>query len=492
MASFSSWQLDLDRGQQMKKNKQLIIISLLLIAGFIFTSLISYFVSRAALRSQITLNQLPLTSDNIYSEIQRDLLSPIFISSLMATDTFLRDWALRGEKETSQITRYLSEIKQKYNTFTSFFVSERTKIYYHADGILKKVSPKEARDVWYFRVRAMAPDYEINVDPDMANKDTMTIFINYRVYDYQKKFIGVTGVGLTVSAVKQLIEAYQERYGRTIYFIDRQGNVQLHGANFPRKATSIWQMDGLSALAAEILSNKKNIYLFKSAGKTTHLNTRYIPEFGWYLLVEQTEEKAVRRISQALIINLLISFIVTIVVVLLTKITLTVYQKKLEKMATEDKLTGAYNRHTFDIIYEQALKEARRKQKTFSLILFDIDDFKRVNDKFGHLAGDAVLKNIVALTLAGIRESDMLCRWGGEEFLILLKECDLTNALGMAEKVRQSIKDAPTLYKEEEIPATVSIGVAEYHPEDDEDSLLGRVDNALFRAKAQGKDRVEK
>jgi len=476
--------------QRMKKNNQLTIISLLLIVGFMLTSLISYFVSRAELRSQITLNQLPLTSDNIYSEIQRDLLSPIFISSLMATDTFLRDWVIQGEKETGQISRYLKEIKIRYSTFTSFFVSERTRIYYHADGILKKVSPNESRDVWYFRVRDMAPDYEINVDPDMANKDTMTIFINYRVHDYNKKFIGVAGVGLTVSAVKQLIETYQERYGRTIYFIDKQGKVQLHGANFSR-ATSIRRMDGLSTLADEIVANKKNTYIFKNARETTHLNTRYIPEFGWYLLVEQTEEKAIRQIAQALMINLLICALITFVVVLLTKVTITVYQKKLEKMASEDKLTGAYNRHTFDIIYDQTLKEARRKQTPFSVILFDIDDFKRVNDKFGHLAGDVVLKNIVTLTLAIIRESDMLCRWGGEEFLILLKECDLTNASGMAEKVRQSIKDRPTLYKGEEIPATISISVAQYNPTDNDDSLLSRVDNALFLAKAKGKDRVE-
>ena len=264
-----------------------------------------------------------------------------------------------------------------------------------------------------------------------------------------------------------------------------------NGANFSRTATSIRQMDGLSTIADEILANKKNMYIFKNSGKTTHLNTRYIPEFEWYLLVEQTEEKAIRQIIQALMINLMICAIITFVVVLLTKITITAYQNKLEKMASEDKLTGAYNRHAFDIIYDQTLKEARRKQMTFSVILFDIDDFKHVNDMFGHLAGDVVLKNIVTLTLANIRESDMLCRWGGEEFLILLKECDLTNALGMAEKVRQCIKDAPTFYKGEEIPATVSIGVAQYHPTDDEDSLLSRVDNSLFIAKANGKDRVE-
>jgi diguanylate cyclase (GGDEF)-like protein len=183
--------------------------------------------------------------------------------------------------------------------------------------------------------------------------------------------------------------------------------------------------------------------------------------------------------------------VITIVVVFLTNLTIKIYQNKLEKMATEDKLTGAYNRHTFDIIYNQTLKEAHRNKTVFSVILFDIDDFKSLNDRFGHLAGDAVLKNIVKVTLDNTRDSDMLCRWGGEEFLILLKECDEPNALGMAEKIRNAIKSTPTLYKGEAIPATVSIGVAQYHSADDEDGLLCRVDNALFRAKEKGKDRSE-
>jgi diguanylate cyclase (GGDEF)-like protein len=137
-------------------------------------------------------------------------------------------------------------------------------------------------------------------------------------------------------------------------------------------------------------------------------------------------------------------------------------------------------------------RKKRRTAKTvFPIILFDIDDFKSLNDKFGHLAGDAVLKNIVKVTLDNTRDSDMLCRSGGEEFLILLKERDKHNALGMTEKVRNSIKSRPTLYKGEAIPATVSIGVAQYDPTDDEDSILGRVDNALFRAKEKGKDRSE-
>ena len=196
-------------------------IAALLAVGFLLTSFTSFFVSRATPPTEISSNELPLTSDNIYSEIQRDLLRPIFISSFMAQDTFLRNWLLQGEGDMGQITQYLREIQQRYQTFTSFLVSEKSRNYYHRDGILKQVRPDEERDRWYFRVREMQPDYEINIDPDQANKDTMTIFINHRVLDYQGRLLGVTGVGLSVGAVKEIIDLYQRKYKRTIYFFDR-------------------------------------------------------------------------------------------------------------------------------------------------------------------------------------------------------------------------------------------------------------------------------
>ena len=167
------------------KAKLIVAISLLICAGFLATSLVSYFVSRDAIRESITSTELPLTSDNVYSEIQKDLIRPILISSMMARDTFLRDWALGGETEVDQVTRYLNEIMAQYGTVSSFFVSESTGRYYSIKGILKTVAKDEPRDSWYYRVRDMKDPYEINVDPDLANRDTLTIFINYRVFDYQ-------------------------------------------------------------------------------------------------------------------------------------------------------------------------------------------------------------------------------------------------------------------------------------------------------------------
>src|SRR4051812_15750307 len=147
------------------------LVSILLITGFLATSLASYFVSKASVREGIE-SGLPLTADNIYSEIQKDLLRPIFIASMMAHDTFLRDWVIAGEKEAGSVAKYLAEIKTKYDTVSSFYVSDRTRNYYFPDGVLKHISADDWRDVWYFRVRDMAEPYEINVDPDFANRDT--------------------------------------------------------------------------------------------------------------------------------------------------------------------------------------------------------------------------------------------------------------------------------------------------------------------------------
>jgi hypothetical protein len=314
------------------KSNLMYVLSILLITGFLATSLTSYFVSRASLRVEISEHELPLTSDNIYSEIQQDLLRPVFVSSLMATDTFLRDWVIDGERDPQQITRYLNEIQLKYNTFTSFFVSEKTRTYYHAFGILKKVSPDSARDHWYFRVRELPQEYEINVDTDMANKDAMTIFINYRVFDYENNYIGATGVGLTVSAVKELIEVYQQKYNRTVYFIDRTGAIQLAGARFYQQNQNISKFEYFREFQERLGTKSEQAFTYQKDGQTIHTSIRYIGEFGWYLVVEQSEKEAVRGIFLTLVLNLVFCLLITLVVLLMVNWSVNAYQKRIETL----------------------------------------------------------------------------------------------------------------------------------------------------------------
>ncbi|MCW8944140.1 MAG: diguanylate cyclase [Sedimenticola sp.] len=471
----------------------MILISSLLVAGFLLTSLASYFISVASLRDHVTNNELPLTSDNIYTEIQRDLLKPIFISSLMASDTFLRDWVIRGEQEQTEVTRYLKEIMEKYNAFTAFFVSEKSRNYYHADGLLKQVDPKEQRDAWYFRVRELPSDYEINVDFDMANNDAMTVFVNYRVYDYDGKFIGVTGVGLAVDAVEKLINHYQDTYDRNILFVDQQGGIRLSSAGLGDSQSYLKELErhaDTGQLLKEISAADIGSFEYRSSDRTVMFNTRYIKEFGWYLLVVQSEVEGTGELFNTLLINLAACALITLIVLVIINYTISSYQQDIERMATTDKLTGLYNRQALDILFKQLILNQKRHPTKMAAMLFDIDHFKRVNDQYGHLAGDAVLEQIARLTVSRLRETDITCRWGGEEFLVLLKDCDSSVARNMAEELRLSVLNNPTEYQEKKIEATISVGVAEYRADDTRDQLIARVDTALFKAKRGGRNQV--
>ena len=467
------------------------ILTVLLLSGFVTTCLISYYVAHDSLSQQIAETTLPLTSDNIYSEIQRDLLRPVFISSLMAQDTFLRDWTVAGEHDDTAIIRYLKEIQLQYGTVTCFCVSEKTRRYYHPSGTLKTVSETDPQDAWYFRVQKMREPYEVNVDNDTANKNSMVIFINYRVFDYAGRYIGATGVGLAVNAVRDLIDSYQNRYGREIYFIDAEGEVTLHGLSY-NGPDNIRKVPGLSKHATQILTSPSNALTYKDKGKTIYVNSRLVPEFEWYLLVMQDEDPAESRILNTLMINLAVSLVVTAIVLLLANLTIGGYQRRLEDMATTDKLTGAANRQVFDMLFNQCVKQAKRRDTQLSAIMFDIDHFKKVNDTYGHATGDLTLKAVTRTAKRHIRESDILCRWGGEEFLILLTDCNLEQAHIVAEKIRQNIEtDNNVVHNGQTICVTASFGVTQLEKEETVSDFTRRADGALYVAKDNGRNRTE-
>jgi len=474
------------------KNRLTFLISLLLIFGFLVTTLASYMVSVTILRKDFADSILPLTSDNIYSEIQKDLIRPIFISSMMASDTFLRDWVLAGEKDVEQLTKYLSEVKTKYRAITSFFVSDRSATYYHADGILKQVHPDNPRDSWYFRVRSMSKPYELNVDKDMANQDAMTIFINHQVHDYQGNYLGATGCGLSATAVSQLLKTYEERYKRHIFFVNPQGAITFTANNKDEKQRSIDMIEGLKEIKSTMLNLESGSFSYERDGHTFFLNTRFLPELGWYLLVEQSLEEEMNPLRKTLLINLSLCLVISLIIVVAVQRTVSNYQQRLERMAATDKLTGLNNRHAGETLFDQALREAVRQQSNLSIILFDLDHFKRINDEYGHQAGDAVLANSAKAVLSCLRDADIVCRWGGEEFLVILKNCGIDDAFQIAEKIRLTVAGLTVVFRDVNMLVNISLGVAQWQVGENEETLLMRADSAMYRAKSNGRNRTEK
>ncbi len=362
-----------------QKGRLLVSLSILLCFGYITTSFVSFFVSRAALRSQIDQSTLPLTSDNIYSEIQRDLLRPTWVSLFMASDTFLLDWILDGEQDTRAITKYLQSVMDEHQAFTSFFVSEATRKYYHPTGVIKTVQREDPQDKWYFRVRDMANDYEINVDQDTAHPNTITIFINRKVYSHDGNYLGATGVGLLTNSVQDLIQHYREKYHRDIYFVDLDGNILIHSASMPDGATNIRDMDGLASVADSILAGELNACTYKKNGRLMHLNTRYIPELQWRLLVEQAEDNAVAEIFGALVANLALCSVIIALALAFTALTTSRYEKTNRKQQQE-----IINQHDALLEKNKTLEMALAKVRTLTGLLPICASCKKIRDDKGY------------------------------------------------------------------------------------------------------------
>lgn len=162
--------------------------------------------------------------------------------------------------------------------------------------------------------------------------------------------------------------------------------------------------------------------------------------------------------------------------------------ENLEKKASTDFLTQLNNRRKFNSLIEYEITQIKRyNDRDLSIIVFDIDGFKYINDNFGHDTGDKILQTIAKITKISIRNSDIACRWGGEEFAIALSETNIEDAILVAEKLRATIENHIFA---EELRITCSFGISQYHSDDTYHSLFKRADEALYRAKNTGKNKV--
>jgi two-component system cell cycle response regulator len=163
--------------------------------------------------------------------------------------------------------------------------------------------------------------------------------------------------------------------------------------------------------------------------------------------------------------------------------------KAKETEARNDGLTGLPNRRALDLLLPRAVEKAEAKEAPLTVLMMDIDHFKRCNDTYGHRGGDAVLKQVAARLRNEMRGSDFAARYGGEEFCVVLPDCPLRAAARIAERCRLAIARRPTQFEGRMITATISIGLAERRAGEDAGALLGRADKALYQSKEGGRNR---
>lgn len=236
---------------------------------------------------------------------------------------------------------------------------------------------------------------------------------------------------------------------------------------------------------------KQSIYEYrKSPGEEERLNLLKFSEDSWYVandMVFTSQSSAEEKLNQYRIsfVVLFLNIGLSIVIIFLIK---RYVKDALEGMVNHDSLTGIYNRRYFNESLRRELSRSQRSGSNFSLIIFDIDFFKKINDNYGHDVGDIILKELSKLVGQCVRKSDLLARIGGEEFAVIAPDTDLEGAIQLAEKVRCKVEEN-TFAKN--LKVTVSLGVSQLQENDDDNAIFKKADNALYLAKGNGRNRTE-
>jgi diguanylate cyclase (GGDEF)-like protein len=233
-------------------------------------------------------------------------------------------------------------------------------------------------------------------------------------------------------------------------------------------------------------------------GERDYVRRRYTNHTGWSLVLLMTTSEMFASRILGIVITLLVTVMTLIYlfgrerrvhdsVQTEKRLELQQLAHELELQANTDPLTGLYNRLKFNQALAIEILRSKRYQTVFSLMLFDIDHFKAVNDTFGHQVGDNVLVQLSRIVTSEVRATDLLARWGGEEFVVMINVSDQT-AQQAAEKLRVAISRAVFDVVGN---VTCSFGLAQYTEGDTPETLLARADSALYRAKLNGRNRVE-
>jgi diguanylate cyclase (GGDEF)-like protein len=476
-------------GKKIRLGINILILSTI-IGGFIGVFITSSFTYNHVIRDDIK-NISRLTATNIYSDISNELTKPIFVSLTMANDSFLKSWLQDEETFTDsseheqRLINYLNGIKEKYNYDSVFFVSAKTDVYYHFNGVNKIISSQNEHDKWYYDFINSNKSYELDIDTDEANENRLSIFINCRVEDENGELLGVTGVGLELNQVQELLETFSTDFDLDAMLFDKDGKVLIHSTHNLLQHSNVFEGEALKDSKEEILNNqyKLGVYEYKEGQSSGYIITRYIDDLDWYLLVKKDTGILVDTFRKQLLSELLIIIAVIACVLLIVSKLMKQNDSKLMHLAKIDVLTSLLNRRGFNESLEKILQDENYSKPLYVFVL-DIDCFKNINDSYGHLIGDKVIRLVGRLLQDTVKEHGILARWGGDEFTGYL--------VGEEEEVKRVVEDMfqciRTNSQLKEYKVTISMGLTALQKIDTADTILFRADKALYEAKEKGRD----
>lgn len=511
--------------KMMKKMVLLVwlIVCLVFVLGIVFPVLFFYSIQKAYLQEQeIVLNLGKQHIEEFLAD--KSALLRLAATNQLPDIEFLKKSASSRYKgipsaEALEYRTFLSKIHQEFPSFRFFalLTAEEAK--------LLLTEPYEAQeqltDMQYFmgyNWRRWAQETkrlfslwngsgfpEVHVSDVFLSQpgDYPAVSMSVGIPDGEGNLEAILYGNILLDTLSRYVSSLQ--YGKTgqVYLIDSQGRVVAHprfgdlkGLGGDKEKQDFYSMEN-SPIFKNAQKNiyKAGLYADQESGRQILASYAKLESKDWILVVQQDAGEA---------FSLVQLYVISIIVLVLSSVFGTIamfsymakeareYSKRhqeLELISETDPLTGLLNRRSMLSRVSTFIDEYRRDGIGFVIIMFDIDDFKKINDLNGHVFGDLVLREIAARSLGVLRVDDLLFRWGGEEFLVVIRNADIIRGKGIAEKIRRVIADTPISDGSRSVFVTVTLGVSSYAGTNIEKMIIA-ADEALYEGKKTGKNKV--
>ena len=427
----------------------------------------------------------------LFSLINSEIIRPLTVSQYMASDPFLLDYIQQDKIDKEVIYEYITSVSNQFHTM-SFIAIDKHSLLIDSNNKISNLSDEGAE--WYDRLKVI----DKTEFTDFGDAENPHLFFDVKMFNKKKGFLGFIGLAIDLDHFANKFAKFKKDYGFKLYFVDNNNDVTLSSEQIMQTmshhrkdvVTNINELPWYQQYKSEYQSDQDNRqHFFYSSSNELIISQMPLKELNWrvFIIAPPITEQSVYW--QLFLKNLIIFLLVSLALYYLFTLCINNFRSDLVKDSETDYLTQLPNRSFIHWKYS-LLNE---KHAHVSVVIADIDNFKALNDTYGHLFGDEVLKVISKELSENLRSIDLVGRWGGEEFILILPDTNAKQAQEIINRIRKSIatipfKSSPT---KKDFNVTVSFGISESHLNGIVlEEILAKADQALYSAKTSGKNKV--
>ncbi|GAB5380185.1 MAG: sensor domain-containing diguanylate cyclase [Aliiglaciecola sp.] len=419
------------------------------------------------------------------SLIVDQLLKPLHVSQTLVEAKELQELVLSDEIDEAAMFAMLKRIEQEFG-MGFFIASEVSRTQYNSNGT--KLALEEGKVDWYFRYK----NWEQDAIADIGQWEDPHFYIDLKIYNDKQEFMGFFGISKSLDSFVGIFDEYKKQHGYDFIFVDQDNNIAL--SSDPELIvdkttfTTLESLDWYQGLDLEKLpGGSLNNALVRVDGKDALIAEVKVDPFGWTMYLLTPLQARQTEISRSFVVSVVTLLVIIFALFLLIYHLLYYFKQDMQKNFQTDPLTRLPNRNKVELRYAEMLDQ----KKSVGVVLIDIDHFKAVNDTHGHNAGDTVLRQISAMLQGQLRDGDVVGRWGGEEFVLLLPDTTPEQSFEVAQKLRESMANMTASTGSISLQITASFGVSHTETVRPLTEILGYADDALYQAKRDGRNMVK-